>query len=399
MTTDEIKPLLTRFTPDDKYKRKKAYTIGYRTRFEDDIDDINEYFRVTLKMFVGKEEPTSAEFEKAFEVWASIGAAEEMEIMGITKRGPEGIKMLLEKFLPDLHITPKIEEKKGKIYVSFDFCPLANRKEEWGNQRMCCAFLGIIRSWLKIIAPGWTAKYISSVWEIWQKHIRDKECVWVFEKFSPEYLFSSYPVEEQGPLDIIEQDDLEGPYLLRLSAKDKNDFKELIRIAKGLGISNVRIISRKDLIYDPEIRKKCETEGCPDKSYHMCPPNNIPEDEFVEALNSYNNVMLLHLAVPRGNVDEESLRIFALEKLRRISLTIEKEAFMMSNFYSHALMDCPCYMCGVGNCNSTGDCRNRDRARQPWKGMGIDLEKTISKLNIDLDLENDLNVYSIILLN
>ncbi|MHA1145179.1 MAG: DUF2284 domain-containing protein [Candidatus Helarchaeota archaeon] len=397
--TDEIGPLLQRFEPEQKYKRKKAYTIDYRTKFEEDIDDINEYFRVTLKMFVGKKEPTSAEFEKAFEIWTSIGAAEELEAMGISKRGPDGIKMLLEKFLPDLHMMPKIEEKKGKIHVSFNFCPLANRKEEWGNQRMCCAFLGIIRSWLKIIAPGWTAKYISSMWEIWQKHVRDRECVWVFEKFSPEYLFSSYAVEEQGPLDIIEQDDLEGPYLPPLSAKDQNDFEELMRIAKGLGISNARILPRNKLIYDSGLRKKCETEGCQDKSYHMCPPNNIPEDEFVEALNNYTNVLLLHLEVPKGNADEESTRLFALEKLRRVSLTIEKEAYMMKNFYAHTLMDCPCYMCGVGNCNSTGDCRNRAKARQPWKGMGVDLKKTLEKLNFDFDEENNVNVFSIILLN
>lgn len=397
--TGELNENQKTFKPDERFKRKKAYTIGYRNSFEQNIDDINEYFRVTLKMFVGKDEPVSREFEKAFEVWTSIGSSEEMEAMGITKRGSEAIKDLIKQFLPDLLITPEIEEKGNKIYVSFDFCPLANRKEEWGNQRMCCAILGIIRSWLKIIAPGWTTKYIASIWEIWQKHIADQKCRWVFEKFSPEYLFSSYPAEDQGPLDIVEQDDLEGPYLPPLSAKDENDFKELIRIAKGLGVTNVRVLSRADLIYDGDLRKKCEAEGCANKSFHMCPPNNIPEEEFLEALNNYSNVILLHLEVPKTDVNDENVRLFALEKLRRIALTIEKEAYMMKNFYVHALMDCPCYMCGVGNCNASGDCKNRAKARQPWKGMGIDLEKSLKNIELDMDSEANLNVFSIILVN
>ncbi len=173
----------------------------------------------------------------------------------------------------------------------------------------------------------------------------------------------------------------------------KEKLQAILKLAKKLGAEEVKLISTKELVFDPRVRLKCLVPMCPHYNFNLvCPPNIPSVEEFKEMIGRYSLAMIVKLSVPRNNgnsessnADTETARVDGAKRLHLIMNQLENEAQQRGFPWAAAFMGGPCRLCEecVGY-YSGRTCRHPYKARPSLEAIGIDVFTTVTNVGIEI---------------
>ena len=189
----------------------------------------------------------------------------------------------------------------------------------------------------------------------------------------------------------------------------------LINKAKALGAAKAKVIPTKDIVVEERTVLKC-IFGCDGWGSRVCPPFVPTVGEFRKMLKGYSSALLVEwgssnvmsrdvsenfikyqFVPPEDPKVKEAHRSTARaiirdrkEIIQPGSLELEKEAWKLGYNTALAMFPGKCMWCASAdltsvNCaGSAGDCRHKTMRRPCMMGVGIRLDKTLSRLGISL---------------
>jgi predicted metal-binding protein len=168
---------------------------------------------------------------------------------------------------------------------------------------------------------------------------------------------------------------------------EKSRLDKYLKLARKMGADDALVIWATDVVLDPRTYLKC-MYGCKDWGKNWtCPsaPGAIRPWEFGEIfLRRYRLAILVHS--------------FDKKTSQKISLAIEREAFLDGHYFAFSMSDCS--LCE--SCAHPEPCRNPKQARPAMQGLGIDVYATVRKFGLPLEPLRDATVaqnwYSLVLI-
>lgn len=141
----------------------------------------------------------------------------------------------------------------------------------------------------------------------------------------------------------------------------RKTMKALKDRAVKLGAKESKVIAVKTVKTVAWVRYKCQF-GCSGFAECLtCPPYSPTPDETQKILNSYQKAILIHCQNGSGRHRD----------ITKIVLQIEKEAFLAGYYKALGMGAGPCRLCA--ECNLTGECLHREKARPSMEACGIDV--------------------------
>jgi predicted metal-binding protein len=141
----------------------------------------------------------------------------------------------------------------------------------------------------------------------------------------------------------------------------RKTIKELKDRAVKLGAKESKVIEVKTVKTAAWVRYKCQF-GCSGFAECLtCPPYSPPPDETQKILNCFQKAILIHCHKGSSRYRDIS----------KIVLEIEKEAFLTGYYKALGMGAGPCRLCA--ECNLTGECLHREKARPSMEACGIDV--------------------------
>jgi predicted metal-binding protein len=152
--------------------------------------------------------------------------------------------------------------------------------------------------------------------------------------------------------------------------------KKLCEGALKAGIKEAKVIKTETIVIAPWVRIKCQY-GCPVYGQRLsCPPFSPSPEETQKIINTFEWGILLHL--PSFS-----------EKIRKIVVELEKEAFLAGYYKSFGLGCGPCHLCS--SCNVEAGCQYPEKARPSMEACGIDVFQTVRNNGFKIEVVNEKN--------
>lgn len=142
-----------------------------------------------------------------------------------------------------------------------------------------------------------------------------------------------------------------------------------IQMAKQLGMSDAKIISSKDIFFDPRAILKCRW-GCDDYSSQKCDDRGLPYKMRLQIVRAYNHILLLH-----SNDGQ---------KLYSVALKIERQVFLDGFYFAFTL--CSCKLCTSCKVEEGIGCPTPEEIRPCDQLFGIDVYKTVRKQGLPCEV-------------
>ena len=117
-------------------------------------------------------------------------------------------------------------------------------------------------------------------------------------------------------------------------------------MALRLGMVDAKIISSKDIYFDPRAILKCKW-GCDDPDTEKCSDRGIPHETRIKIVESYKKILLVHS--------------HNIQKLYSIALEIERQAFLDGHYFAFTI--CSCDFCKSCEVKQGNECPNPEKIR------------------------------------
>lgn len=177
----------------------------------------------------------------------------------------------------------------------------------------------------------------------------------------------------------------------RIDANINQDLKELIRLARGLGMSSAAVVSTNDIVIDDGLAEMCLKPGC--ENYGLspsCPPHVGGPSRFRELKEQFEYALVVKIDVPRSILLSGEVRD-VMRLLHEIVSHVEGAAMEMGYPDSRAFAGGSCkklFCPDHADCRvlaGDGDCRNPEHARPSMSGFGIDVARLMQAADWTLE--------------
>lgn len=149
------------------------------------------------------------------------------------------------------------------------------------------------------------------------------------------------------------------------------DQSQALSMALELGAANAVIFTREQIVWDPRTLLKCMF-GCSDWGRgHTCPsrPGSLRPWEYQKLFERYAWGVIIH------SPDKATSQ--------RVSLAVEREAFLAGHVFAFSLSDCAlCSQC-AGFAGKA--CVHPKQARPAFHSVGIDVFTTVHQFGLPLE--------------
>lgn len=156
-----------------------------------------------------------------------------------------------------------------------------------------------------------------------------------------------------------------------LLLKTKDKFPEILY--KKICIS--------DIVFEQRVVMNCFYCEKYNKNW-KCPPK-IPDINYKDMFNEYDNAMLLYVKIPFVKNTYDEVRTSSSILLHKALLFLEKQLWGSNNSMAISFIGGSCKLCKNG-CGKDA-CNNPHMARTPLEGTGVNVLKTVSKYGIDIN--------------
>ena len=147
-----------------------------------------------------------------------------------------------------------------------------------------------------------------------------------------------------------------------------------IQMAKQLGMLDEKIISSKDIFFDPRAILKCRW-GCDDYGSQKCDDRGVPYEMRLQIVRTYNHILLLH-----SNDGQ---------KLYSVALRIERQMFLDDFYFAFIL--CSCKLCALCKVKEGIGCPTPEKIRPCDQLFGIDVYKTVRNQGLPCEVLQNKN--------
>ncbi len=149
------------------------------------------------------------------------------------------------------------------------------------------------------------------------------------------------------------------------------DYVKLIDKCLEMGAEGAKLMKTDQVVFDPRSHLKCRF-GCNRwGKFWTCPPHNrISQETFMESFGKYKTALVIKTSNAKLGQD--------------ISVEIEKEA-MLSYGAVFAFALALCVQCD--ECAYPEPCRFPHLARPSMDAYGVDIGKTVGRLNFDVNFD------------
>lgn len=165
-----------------------------------------------------------------------------------------------------------------------------------------------------------------------------------------------------------------------------------ITLALEKDIDDALIVETAKIFTAPWVRMKCRF-GCAGYGERLCCPPHTPDYQETRAvLDSYKHALLCHVHWKKdyGVVD----------KFNGIIVDLETAVFLDGYYKALGLGSGPCTLCRT--CDTSGHCRNPERARPAMEACGIDVFKTVRAHGLPIHVvrthREERDIYGIVLI-
>jgi predicted metal-binding protein len=165
-----------------------------------------------------------------------------------------------------------------------------------------------------------------------------------------------------------------------------------IALALKKGIDDALIVETAKIFTAPWVRMKCRF-GCAGYGERLCCPPHTPDYKETRAiLDSYKYALLCHRHWKKdyGVVD----------KFNGAIADLETTIFLDGYYKALGLGSGPCTLCRT--CDTSGSCRNPERARPAMEACGIDVFQTARAHNLPIHVvrthSEERDIYGIVLI-
>ncbi|MFC1888391.1 DUF2284 domain-containing protein [Thermodesulfobacteriota bacterium] len=159
------------------------------------------------------------------------------------------------------------------------------------------------------------------------------------------------------------------------------DLKELIRLARGLGMSGGAAVSTRDIVIDDGLAELCRKPGCDNYGLSpSCPPHVGGPSRFRELRERFEHALVVKIDVPTEILLSVEVRDI-MRLLHEIVSRVEGAAVEMGYSDSQAFAGGSCkklFCPDHADCRileGDGNCRNPENARPSMSGFGIDVAR------------------------
>ncbi len=150
----------------------------------------------------------------------------------------------------------------------------------------------------------------------------------------------------------------------------QTDEKHFTDLAIKLGAEHTVVFKIDDIIFDPRTILKCMF-GCSDWGKgNTCPsrPGSLKPWEHQKIFERYSWGIIIHSTSKKVSQD--------------VSFAIEREAFLKGYYFAFSLSDCT--LCSECAGRRGAECVNPKKARPALQSVGIDVFKTVRRLDLPL---------------
>lgn len=163
-----------------------------------------------------------------------------------------------------------------------------------------------------------------------------------------------------------------------------------IEEVKGV-VDDALVIDPSTVATAPWVRLKCRF-GCGGFGQRLCcPPYSPTPEETQKVLDSYGQAILLHRHWQKGYGTVQTFNDLLVE--------LERSLFLDGFYKAFAMGSGPCTLCP--ECNTSGTCRNAERARPSMEACGIDVFATARKHGLPIEVvrahNQERNIYGLVL--
>ena len=149
-----------------------------------------------------------------------------------------------------------------------------------------------------------------------------------------------------------------------------NKYDKYIKLAYDMGTVTAKPFTIDQIAFDPRTILKCRW-GCSDfGKLHTCPsaPYSLKIEEYIQIFKHYKSGVIIHC-----NDKQPS---------QKISLEIEKKAFVDGYYFAFSLSDCA--ICAECKGHKGLPCAAPKLARPAFHSIGVDVFKTARNLGMPL---------------
>ena len=158
---------------------------------------------------------------------------------------------------------------------------------------------------------------------------------------------------------------------MKHKATYRKTIKQLKDMTVKLGAGESKIIDAGSVKTAAWVRYKCQF-GCSGFGDTLtCPPYSPTPGETQKILDCFQEAIIIHC---HGNSHAD---------VSEIVLKIEEEAFLAGYHKALAMGAGPCRLCA--ECNTKGECRNREKTRPSMEACGIDVFTTARNNGFTID--------------
>lgn len=185
------------------------------------------------------------------------------------------------------------------------------------------------------------------------------------------------------------------------------DVKEICQLVADNGASKTAIIKAGRVVVDQRVQLKCRYPPCDSYGGNlMCPPFTPSAAEFKKYLSRYKYGILIQV---EGEVPQEirpylwnkqiscaelwkdegfrklydPWNIELWKKLHRVVSYVEREAFVRRYYLSLGILRGRCRLCN--ECDTKSLCKHPFEARPSMEAMGIDVDRTVRKVGLNIE--------------
>jgi len=141
--------------------------------------------------------------------------------------------------------------------------------------------------------------------------------------------------------------------------------------ALEMGVDGAKVIHPRSILTAEWVRMKCQF-GCPNHSMRLCCPPRTPSPEKTQkVIDSYQKAILLHKKLKEGG---RGKGLMGFRGFNAVVVRLEIEIFLDGYYKALGLGSGPCTLCKT--CDTSGTCKNPERARPAMEACGIDVFQT-----------------------
>ena len=174
--------------------------------------------------------------------------------------------------------------------------------------------------------------------------------------------------------------------------------QKYIRLAKGLGADDAKIINTGDIFVRNWVFLKCKF-GCNEfGQHHTCPPASPSPEETRRVISEYKYALLLHFTRKSRKKDGNEID-WDEYSIASIVFDLERRIFLDGFYKAWGMGSGPCELCRT----CAKKCRHPRKARPSMEACGIDVYATAHKagfpLNVVTHYNQSCDLYGLILID